>query len=97
MRHLADNREGREYDRDGASQTGPAEQDALACAEALLPGRDKRGDRPGDDRSDRGTQDSLDCDVAELAWKHQEPERDEHPDLGNRGQTFMEGEHGRLV
>ena len=83
-------RERGEHDRGAAAQPGPAQHQPLAQVEPR-PEREqdrrrRAGDRGGDDR-DRGP---LGDDLDELGGEHEQPEREEQPELGDPRQALVE-------
>ena len=68
----------------GTAPRRPAQPEQRAARASVKPGaeRDERGQRPGDHHDDEGDRRALERDVAELRGEHEQPEHEEHGELG---------------
>ena len=89
-RDAVDDRDRREDDGDGAAEAGPADQRAFRRRVLLERRRERGRDRPRDAGHDQPEQRALDEDITELAREDQQPERQEHPDLGDGREAGVE-------
>jgi hypothetical protein len=70
---------------------GPTEHQAVRCRGALRCGGNEDGQRPRQQHQDERQSRTLQRYAAELAWKDEQAEGEEHRDLRDPGKTLVEG------
>jgi hypothetical protein len=91
-----DDRERGQDDRHRPAQPGAREDGALGPREARPRRGQRHGDRPGDEDEDEGQDRPAHGDVVEAAGEDEQPEGDEHRDLGDPRHALVEGRDGLL-